>query len=115
MTLPHEKIWSIQRTRQFLRDLQDPKKTPKVPSSVRKEATSCLRHYPWKNDEESFLIALIESKKMRDMIDEFRKGDEKKECIFSEQINEILKQFDLSDKRMDDRDEDGIPYWEKDE
>jgi|TARA_Y100000310_G_scaffold137475_1_gene136411 hypothetical protein len=115
MTLPHEKIWSIQRTRQFLRDLQDSQKTPKVPSSIRKEATSCLRHYPWKGDEEKFLISLIESGKMRDMIDEFMKDDKKKGYLFIEQVNEILEQFDFSDKKMDDRDEDGVPYWEKDE
>jgi hypothetical protein len=29
-----------------LRDLLDPKKTPKVPKAVRKEAYWCLRHFP---------------------------------------------------------------------
>ena len=60
MTLPHEKIWSIQRTRQFLRDLQDPKKTPRISSAIRKEAGSCLRHYPWSIEEEVMLYGFEE-------------------------------------------------------
>ena len=46
MTMPNERRWAVNHTRQFLMDLQDPKKTPRVPSSVRKEASRCLRHYP---------------------------------------------------------------------
>lgn len=47
MTLPDERTRSVQRTREFLYSLLDPKKTPKVPKSVRKDAYWCLRHYPW--------------------------------------------------------------------
>lgn len=46
MTLPHERRWAVNNTKQFLLDLMDPKKTPRVPSAVRKEAYRCLRHYP---------------------------------------------------------------------
>ena len=46
MTLPIERKWAIDNTRLFLRDLMDPKKTPRVPSAIRKEASRCLRHYP---------------------------------------------------------------------
>ena len=46
MTLPNERTRSIRNTRNFLRDLLDPKKTPKVPKAVRKEAYWCLRHFP---------------------------------------------------------------------
>lgn len=46
MTMPNERRWAVNNTRQFLLDLMDPKKTPRVPSSVRKEASRCLRHYP---------------------------------------------------------------------
>lgn len=46
MTLPYERRRAINNTRQFLVDLTDPKKTPRVPSAVRKEAFRCLRHYP---------------------------------------------------------------------
>ena len=30
----------------MLLDLLNPKKTPRVPSAIRKEASRCLRHYP---------------------------------------------------------------------
>lgn len=46
MTLPRERANSIHNTREFLRSLLDPKKTPKVPKSVRREAYWCLRHFP---------------------------------------------------------------------
>jgi len=46
MTLPTERTWAIKNTQSFLRDLLDPKKTPRVPSAVRKEAYRCLKHYP---------------------------------------------------------------------
>ena len=46
MSLKNEKIRALQTAREFLRDLLDPKKTPKVPRSVRKQAYWALRHYP---------------------------------------------------------------------
>lgn len=46
VTMPNERRYAVNMTRQFLLDLLDPKKTPRVPSSVRKEAGRCLRHYP---------------------------------------------------------------------
>lgn len=46
MTMPDERTWAVNNTRQFLIDLLDPKKTPRVPSEVRKQASRCLRHYP---------------------------------------------------------------------
>jgi hypothetical protein len=46
MTMPNERRWAIKNTEIFLRDLMDPKKTPRVPSAIRKEAYRCLRHYP---------------------------------------------------------------------
>jgi hypothetical protein len=46
MTMPDERRNAVNRTRIFLMDLMDPKKTPRVPSAIRKEAASCLRHYP---------------------------------------------------------------------
>ena len=47
MTLPDERFYSIKRARQFLIDLLDPQKTPRVPRKIRDEAKSCLRHFPW--------------------------------------------------------------------
>jgi len=46
MTMPIERTWAINNTKQFLVDLMDPKKTPRVPKAIRTEAYRCLRHYP---------------------------------------------------------------------
>lgn len=46
MTLPDERSRAIRHARKFLRDLLDPKATPKVPKSVRKQAYAVLRHFP---------------------------------------------------------------------
>ena len=46
VTMPDERRYAVNNTRQFLLDLLDPKKTPRVPSAVRKEAGRCLRLYP---------------------------------------------------------------------
>lgn len=45
MTLPYERYNAIKRTEQFLKDLMDPKATPRVPKRIRQEAYYCLRHY----------------------------------------------------------------------
>jgi hypothetical protein len=44
--LPIERTNAVLNTERFLMDLLDPKKTPRVPSEVRKRAASCLKHYP---------------------------------------------------------------------
>lgn len=46
MTLPIERKQAVLRTEQFLKDLLDPKTTPRVPRAVREQAYRCLRHYP---------------------------------------------------------------------
>ena len=46
MTMPNERRWAVNNTRQFLIDLMNPKTTPRVPAEVRKEAYRCLKHYP---------------------------------------------------------------------
>ena len=46
MTMPNERRWAVNNTRQFLVDLMDPKKTPRVPKEIRKEAYRCIKHYP---------------------------------------------------------------------
>jgi len=52
MTTPSERINSIAYTEQFLLDLIDPKKTPRVPKEIRERAMRLLRHYPSKFDLE---------------------------------------------------------------
>lgn len=46
MTLPDERYRAVIQTRQFLIDLLDPKKYPRIPRAVRGEAYRLLRHYP---------------------------------------------------------------------
>ena len=48
MTVPSERTRAVLQTEQFLKDLTDPKLTPRIPRSIRKRALSLLRHYPCK-------------------------------------------------------------------
>lgn len=52
MTLPFERTRAVNKTYDFLCDLLDSKKTPRVPKEIRQRASSCLRHYPGKYDME---------------------------------------------------------------
>ena len=52
MTLPDERFIAVARVREFLYDLLDPKKTPRVPKEIRVRARNCLRHYPYETDME---------------------------------------------------------------
>jgi hypothetical protein len=47
MSLQYEQYAALRRTREFLFDLLDPRATPRVPKSVRKEASNCLHHFPY--------------------------------------------------------------------
>lgn len=53
MTLPSERRRSLLYARQFLLELIDPAKTPRVPKAVRQQALRVLRHYPYKFEIES--------------------------------------------------------------
>jgi len=46
MTTPQEEHYALIRARQFLVDLIDPKKTPRVPKYVREEARARVKHFP---------------------------------------------------------------------
>jgi hypothetical protein len=52
MTIPSERTRAVNYTYDFLCDLLDPKKTPRVPKDVRRRASLLLRHYPGKWDME---------------------------------------------------------------
>lgn len=58
MTMPSERTQAVLRVEKFLLDLRNPKKYPRVPKSVREEASRLLKHYPSQFDmmyiEESF-------------------------------------------------------------
>jgi len=46
MTLPYERFRAVKSAREFLLELIDPKKTPRVPKDIRRQALFVLRHYP---------------------------------------------------------------------
>lgn len=46
MTLPDERLRALHAARDFLRDLLDRRKTPKIPLAIRREAYYRLKHYP---------------------------------------------------------------------
>lgn len=50
MTIPVERTNAVISTQKFLLELLDPKKTPRVPRSVRRQALHLLRHYPTEFD-----------------------------------------------------------------
>jgi hypothetical protein len=52
MTIPLERTRAVINTHSFLLELLDPKKTPRVPKSIRASALHCLRHYPTDFDME---------------------------------------------------------------
>lgn len=47
MTLPDERYLAMKWGREFLFELLDPKKTPRVPKDVRRQALHILRYYPY--------------------------------------------------------------------
>jgi len=49
MTLPYEERDAIIWTESFMMELIDPKKTPRVPSEIRRRAYRLLRHFPCKS------------------------------------------------------------------
>ena len=52
MTLPYERFRAVVQTEEFLKELLDPKKTPRVPKHIRQKALWCLRHYPRQHEME---------------------------------------------------------------
>jgi len=60
MTMPDERHRAVVETERFLRELCDPKATPKVPSIIRSQARSLLRHYPSRLDMERACEAIPE-------------------------------------------------------
>lgn len=58
MTVPFERKNAVVWTQDFLLDLTNPKKTPRVPKEVRQRALHLLRHYPSEWDMK--MAAMIE-------------------------------------------------------
>jgi hypothetical protein len=53
MTVPRERTNAVIFTESFLKDLLNPKTTPRVPRSIRQQAARCLRHYPSQREMET--------------------------------------------------------------
>lgn len=47
MSLKYEQYNSLKETRNFLRDLLDPKLAPKTRKEMKIRVSRCLRHYPF--------------------------------------------------------------------
>lgn len=72
MTIPLERTNAVIWTEQFLIDLCDPKKTPRVPKIYRDHARMLLRHYPSRDQME--VIAQREDNAVRTLYKIFGKG-----------------------------------------
>ena len=46
MTMPNERFYAVRNTREFLVELMDPKKTPRVPKEIRLKAYYAIKHFP---------------------------------------------------------------------
>jgi|TARA_B110000914_G_scaffold198336_1_gene188657 hypothetical protein len=46
MTMPKERFYAIRNAREFLVELMDPKKTPRVPKEIRLKAYYTIKHFP---------------------------------------------------------------------
>lgn len=58
MTLPDERYRAILFAKSFCQDLLDPKKTPRVPKDIRRQAYGVLRHFP----DDYYLSMLAEAR-----------------------------------------------------
>ena len=56
MSIRIEQYRALKMTKEFLFEMLDSKKTPRVPGDVRRRASRCLRHYPplFQNGEPMF-------------------------------------------------------------
>ena len=46
MTMPNERFYAVRNAREFLVELMDPKKTPRVPKEIRLKAYYAIKHFP---------------------------------------------------------------------
>lgn len=76
MTLPDERYRAVLAAEQFLQDLLDPTKTPRVPGSIRRQARAVLRHYPskWDMDRAATAAPEVFQEHMEDLTRFIRKG-----------------------------------------
>ena len=80
MTLPDERYRAVIKTKEFLQDLLDPKKTPRIPKDIRQTARWCLRHYPdsWDMQQAAEASPHLFAERMEDVTRLFKKYEESK-------------------------------------
>lgn len=80
MTLPDERYRAVIQTKNFLAELCNPEKTPRVPKAVREKARWCLRHYPsyWDLERVSKVAPDIFATELEDVQKMFMKYEESK-------------------------------------
>ena len=82
MTLPDERYRALKWAEQFMQELLDPSKTPRVPKRIRAQARSVLRHYPGTYYIEELARARpdIITERMEDLTRFVRSGEQDPEC-----------------------------------
>lgn len=55
MTMPCERTRAVSHAREFLRDLLDPKKVPRIRYEIRQRARRVLKHFPGEQDMEQVI------------------------------------------------------------
>jgi len=85
MTLPDERYRALRAAAEFMYDLMDAKKTPRMPKAIRDRAKSVLRHYP-----SSWDLKMIEESAPHVI-------QEKMEPLYK-----MVKQYDLNKKENED-------------
>ena len=69
MTLPDERYRAVQQAERLLRELCDPKRTPRIPAAIRDRARGALRHYPgyWDIDRAAAACPEVFQQRMEDL------------------------------------------------
>ena len=90
MTLPDERYRAVRQAEQFMRDLCNPSRTPRVPKEIRDRANSVLRHYPSEWDMDRVANASPEVfVKQLDPLYKMIKKREMQERMFEEVVEDI--------------------------
>ena len=69
MTLPDERYRAVQQAERLLRELCDPRMTPRIPAGIRDRARGALRHYPskWDMDQAAAACPEVFQERMEDL------------------------------------------------
>jgi len=95
MTLPDERYRAAIAAEQLMRDLCDPKMTPRVPKEIRQRARGVLRHYPSQWDMDRAATACPEVFETRNPIEPLYKlcreySDQQRSSEFNPEVTQPL-------------------------